>query len=230
MSLVIQIPCVMFHNFPETVENLKRLCNSIQIPYTIPTNQTCCGLPYFEKGEQKAAKAISEYNLNVFGDHPILSASLKCEKTYTTSYPKILNNTVSHIQCMKMATAAKGLDFLFSKLKLLTAANINNHFFMVVDCNEKGTIQKQWIEPFNNAQFSFLKLENTCCGAGYCLPSLNHKEATNMSQNLIQQAIDAGADTILTTNEICLQQLQLNLVNYPQLKAMHLIDLYAIAL
>jgi len=220
----------MFHNFPETVENLKRLCNSIQVPYSVPENQTCCGLPYFEKGEQKAAKTIAEYNLNVFGDHTILSPSLKCEKTYTVSYPKILNNTVSHIQCMKMATAAKGLGFLFSKISLLNSATIKNHFYLVVDCNEKNEIQKQWIEPFHNAQFSFPKLENTCCGAGFCLPSLNHKEATDMTHNLIHQAIDAGADTILTTNEICLQQLQVNLINYPQLKAMHLIDLYAKAL
>lgn len=220
----------MFHNFPETVENLKRLCNAIQVPYTVPENQTCCGLPYFEKGEQKAAKAISEYNLNVFGDHTILSPSIKCEKTYTISYPKILNNTVSHIQCMKMAAAAKGLDFLFPKVNLLNAPNIKNHFFVVVDCNEKSDTQKQWLTPFKNAQFSYPKLENTCCGAGFCLPSLNHKEATDMSHNLIQQAIEAGAEIILTTNEICLQQLQNNLINYPQLKAMHLIDLYAKAL
>lgn len=230
MSLVVQIPCVMFHNFPETVENIKRLCNSIQVPYSIPENQTCCGLPYFEKGEQKAAKTISEYNLSVFGDHEILSPSLKCEQTYTISYPKILNNTVSHIQCMKMANAAKGLDYLFNKIKLLNAAPINQHFFFISDCSENGDIQKSWLSPFTNSKFSFPKLENTCCGAGFCLPALNHDEANKMTNNLILQAYDSGATTILSTNEICLQQIQNNLYNYPQIKAMHLIDLYASAL
>lgn len=230
MSLVVQIPCVMFHNFPETVDNLKRLCNAIQVPYSVPENQTCCGLPYFEKGEQKAAKTISEFNLSVFGDHEILSPSLKCEQTYTVSYPKILNNTVSHIQCMKMAHAAKGLDFLFNKIKLLNAAPITQHFFFIPDCSANGELQKSWLTPFANAQFSYPKIENTCCGAGFCLPALNHDEASKMTHNLILQAYDAGATAILSTNEICLQQIQNNLYNYPQLKAIHLIDLYASAL
>lgn len=220
----------MFHNFPETVENLKRLCNTIQVPYSVPENQTCCGLPYFEKGEQKAAKTIAEYNLSIFGENTILSPSLKCEHTFTISYPKILNNTVSHIQCMKLAGAAKGLDYLFSNIQPTQATQIKNHFFMIVDCNEKGALQKQWIAPFINATFSFPKLESTCCGAGFCLPALNPKEAQQMSQTLIEQALAAGADTILVSNEICLQQMQNNLKNYPQIKAMHLIDLYASSL
>ncbi|MDI1234607.1 MAG: (Fe-S)-binding protein [bacterium] len=230
MSLVVQIPCVLFHNFPETVENLKRLCNAIQLPFSIPENQTCCGLPYFGKGEQKAAKTISEYNLTIFGNHEILSPSLKCENTYTISYPKILNNTVSHVQCMKMASATKGLDFLFSKIKLSKADFDKKHYFFIADCADQGFLQKEWLKPFGRAQFSFPKLENTCCGAGFCLPSLNHEEAGKMTNNLIQQAIESGADTILASNEICLQQIRNNLPNSITLNAMHLIDLYANAL
>jgi Fe-S oxidoreductase len=62
---MLQIPCVMFHYFPDTVKNLELLCQSAGLQYSIPDNQTCCGLPYFEKGELKSAKAIAEYNLAI---------------------------------------------------------------------------------------------------------------------------------------------------------------------
>ncbi len=231
MSLVIQIPCVMFHYFPETVENIKRLCNSIQLPFTIPENQTCCGLPYFEKGEQKTAKTIAEFNLKTFGENEILSLSLKCEDTYTVKYPKILNNTVSHIQCMKLANSAKGLNYLFDKIKLFGEANINGSYFFIPDCTIDKATQLQWLEKLPNARFHFALLENTCCGAGFCLPSFNPEEASKMTLNLIHQALSSGAETIITTNEICLKQI-MHFVTQKKLpiKNMHLIDLYASAL
>ncbi len=230
MSLVIQIPCNIFHYFPETAENIKRLCNSIQVPYSIPENQTCCGLPYFEKGEIKPAKTIAEYNLTVYGENEILSTSLKCENTFTLSYPKILNNTVSHIQCMKLANQAKGLDFLLDKIQLSKSNTISGSYFFIADCSAQKDFQLHWLFKFASAKFHFPLLENTCCGAGFCLPTLNAEESLKMTNNLIQQALASGADTIITPNEICLHQLQLQLKNQPTLKAIHLIDLYASAL
>jgi L-lactate dehydrogenase complex protein LldE len=74
-------------------------------------------------------------------------------------------------------------------------------------------------------------MENTCCGAGFCLPALNPAEAEKMTEVLILQAIESGSDYILTSNEICLQQVRniINKNNHP-IKSMHIIDLFASAL
>jgi L-lactate dehydrogenase complex protein LldE len=221
----------MFHYFPETVENIKRLCNSANITYTVAENQTCCGLPYFEKGEQKAAKSIAEYNLAAFGDNSILSMSLKCLDTYTVKYPKILNNTVSHVQCMKLANSAKGLQYLFDNIQLNGADKINGSYFFIPDCATDKQSQSAWLSKLRNARFHQALLENTCCGAGFCLPALNPEEAEKMTLGLIQQALASGAETIVTTNEICLRHIINVSKNKNQpVKGMHLIDLFASAL
>lgn len=221
----------MFHNFPETVKNIELLCQSAKIPFTIPENQTCCGLPYFEKGELKTAKTVAEYNLGVFGESDVICTSLKCKDTFTVKYPKIFNNTVSHNQSVRLANATKGLDYLFDKANPEKAELIAGKYFFIPDCAIEKNIQLDWISRFKNAEFHFAKLENTCCGAGYCLPSTNKTEADKMTSALIHQAIETGSESIVTTNEICLQQI-IHVINANNhiLKAKHLIDLYAEAL
>lgn len=231
MSNVLQISCTLFHYFPETAENFKKLCHSADIAFTIPSDPTCCGMPYFDKGDLKTAKKVAEYNLNVIGDQDIISSSLKCEQVYTVKYPKIFNNTVSHIQCMRIAGSAKGLHAVFEKARLNNPQIIQGNFFMLPDCDAPKKGQTQWLSKFPNAKFQFSSLENTCCGAGFCLPALNPETASGLSETILNEAINSGFDTIVASNDICMIQL-MNVAKKKNLSVniIHIIDLFARAL
>ncbi len=95
-----------------------------------------------------------------------------------------------------------------------------------------GTIKPTRVQkPLKNAEIRMAYMENTCCGAGFCLPALQPAEAEKMTETLIKQALESGSEYILTSNEICLRQIQ-NIIrkNNYAITGMHIIDLFASAL
>jgi Fe-S oxidoreductase len=114
---------------------------------------------------------------------------------------------------------------------LNNADTIRSSYFFIPDCTTGKTDQIKWLSDFKNAQIQMPHMENTCCGAGFCLPALNPEEAEKMTEALILQAIESGSEYILTANEICLQQVR-NIVskNKHAIKSLHIIDLFASAL
>ncbi len=231
MSFSLQIPCVMQHFFPETMANLIKLCANAKYTVTIPENQTCCGLPYFEKGELKAAKSIGEYNLSVFGQNQLISASPKCCDTYSLKYPKIFNNTVSHNESVALSKNTIGLEVLFEKLNLDNAHSVKGSYYFIQNCQSSLPNQEAYLSKFRDCRWILPKLHSTCCGAGTCMPVTNREYASKMALNLIREAIDEQADFIVTVDDICRKHLQnVALENQLEIKTLHIIDLFALAL
>lgn len=231
MSYILQISCTLQHYFPETVENLKKLCISAGINSPVNDSMTCCGMPYFDKGEFKTAKKVAENYLAAIGEANIITSSLKCEQVMTVKYPKIFNNTVSHIQCMRIAGNTKGLKDIFSKAQLNNTNAATGEFYVMADCDAPATLQKEWLAVFKNAVFHYPSLENTCCGAGYCLPALNKDTAGKMSLTILNEAKESGAHAILAFNDICMVQLQSTArKNNIDIPIVHIIDFFAKAL
>lgn len=230
MSFALQIPCVTQHFFPETMENLVKLCQHAKFTISIPDKQTCCGLPYFEKGEIKTAKAIGEYNLGVFGGTNVICGSPKCQDTFSQKYPKIFNNTVSHNESVSLARNTSGLSALFGKLSLANAGDIRGKYFVVQHCQSRLVTREQ-LESFANCEWIYPELEHGCCGAGTCMPTSNKELSYRMGLNLLRQATGANADYIVTMDDICRRHL-INVAteNNLPVKTLHIIDIFAMAL
>lgn len=231
MSFALQIPCVTQHFFPETMENLVKLCQHAKYTISIPDKQTCCGLPYFEKGELKTAKAIGEYNLEVFGNTSLVCGSPKCQDTFSQKYPKIFNNTVSHNESVGLAKNTSGLSALFKKLSPANTGNIRGKYFVVEHCQSPELVTPKQLSAFADAEWVYPKLEHGCCGAGTCMPTSNRQFSYRMGLELLQQASNAGADYIVTMDDICRQHL-INVAaeNNLPVKTLHIIDIFAMAL
>ena len=212
------------------MENLVKLCQHAKYTISIPDKQTCCGLPYFEKGELKTAKTIGEYNLEVFGNHSLVCGSPKCQDTFSQKYPKIFNNTVSHNQSVSLARNTSGLGDLFRKLSIPNAAGISGRYFIIGHCQSPGMVSKEQLAMFANCEWVFPEIEYGCCGAGTCMPTSNRELSYRMAMNLLQQASSAKADYVVTMDDICRRHL-INVAAEHNLaiKTLHIIDIFALA-
>lgn len=228
MSFALQIPCVMQHFFPETMANLIKLCANAKYTVSVPANQTCCGLPYFEKGELKAAKSIGEYNLSVFSNTHMICGSQKCFDTFSLKYPKIFNNTVSHNESVTLSKSTIKLETLFSELSLSNAKAINGTYYLVKNCQSQSMVD---LSRLTEARWILPKLHSTCCGAGTCMPVTNGEYASKMALTLISEAVEQKADYIVTMDDICRKHI-MNVAaqNQVDIKTLHIIDLFAQAI
>jgi len=230
MKVALKIPCVMQHYFSETAENFKTICQKLNIEFIIPENQTCCGLPFFEKGEMAAAKNVAEYNLKVFSEYTTLTCSNKCHKTYTNYYPKIFNNTVSHNECVKMSSNVLGLEYILDKLSSFDFSKPNGNYLYLVDSVLDSSLELNFIQKFSGVKWCFPTLEKTSAGADFSLPVLSPIEAEKLTLIVINDAIALGANTIVTFNDISLHQINIMAKkNNITINTLHLIDLITLA-
>ncbi len=230
MKVALKIPCVMQHYFSETAENFKAICTKLNIEYIIPENQTCCGLPYFEKGEMAAAKTVAEYNLKVFAEHKTLTSALACHKTYTNYYPKIFNNTVSHNECVKMAQNVVDIKDILMQVSNLNFSKLQGNYLYLVENVQLPEFELQYIQKFTNIVWHLPNLELTSAGADFSMPVLNNSEAEKLTLQILNDTIEKGANTIVTLNDIARMQIQIIAKKHNiQINTLHLFDLITLA-
>ena len=230
MAYALQIPCVTMHFFPETLENIKKVCGAIGIDFQIHDNATCCGLPYFEKGELKTAKTIGEYNLNVYGQDRLLCISPKCQSTFEFQYPKIFNNTVSHNASMQLSRQIMGLGEILNRLTQKVPLKITGSYFIVKECCSKSQLDYGKMMP-DGLKWMESPMSSSCCGAGTSLPAFNQHLAIQLSSNLIEAFKESEADAMVFEDDICRKQVinAAESMNY-QIKTYNIIDIFAAAL
>lgn len=229
MSLTLHIPCITSHYFQDTAENMRKLCRLANLQIQISENSTCCGLPYFEKGELKAAKGIGEYNLGHIGGNSMICLEQKCRFTFQFHYPKIFNNTVSHNATMQMARQIKGIESLLEHLDIDRLRNTSGNYFLVRECCSNAHFDISALMSKVNWQGSFMK--QTCCGAGSSMPVGDRQTSDKMALSLIDEFTASGADAMVFEDDICRKHVE-NVAEACQvtIKTLNIIDVVANAL
>lgn len=230
MAYALRIPCVTVHFFPQTAENMLKLCRLSGIEVRVPDNAGCCGLPYFEKGELKIAKTIGEANLAVAGQDDQICLDIKCRHTFEFHYPKIFNNTVSHNATMQMVKQIKGLEFILDKLNLDKIKHIQGSYFFVRECCQTSqTFNSSQLLSKVNWHYPFMQF--TCCGAGSSMPTSNKSLSDQMALSLIDEFTATGASAMVFEDDICRKHVE-NVASARQItiQTLNIIDLIANAL
>lgn len=221
----IQIPCITKHYFPATVQSYMKVANAIYPDAKQLDNFTCCGLPFFEKGELGAAKKTGEHNLKIINGN-YLSCSEKCFHTFTYHNPKLFNNTLVHNEVINFA---KRGEFIYEKLSPAIIENCKKAkgtFFFIGNCETKN--EKLILNAFKNIEWKMPQPSPNCCGAGACLPTLNFEISEKMALSIIEQFQQSGAEALVFSEDLCRQHI-LNIArkNGLELETKNIIDMIA---
>ncbi|HEY2580185.1 MAG TPA: (Fe-S)-binding protein [Mucilaginibacter sp.] len=236
MNIELFIPCFIDQLFPETAFNTIKVLEKAGCTVHYNPKQTCCGQPAFNSGFWDDAKAVGSKFLNDFPeDSVIVMPSASCTGMVKNYYNDLFTNTTSHNKCRAIQGNIYELsEFLVNVLQvdyfgaeLEGRAVYHDSCAALRECKIKNE-PHQLLSKVLGLELVPLKDNETCCGFGGTFAVKFDAISTAMAQQKVNNALEAGAEYIISTDASCLLHIQsyIDKNNLP-LKTMHLADVLA---
>ena len=236
MKVELFIPCFIDQLYPETAKNTVKVLEKAGCKIIYNPEQTCCGQPAYNAGFWDEAKEVGSKFLNDFSDqHYIVSPSASCTGMVKSSFDDLFFNTAIHNKCKSIQNNIHELsDFLINILKkdyfgaeLEGKAVYHDSCSGLRECKIKEEPRKL-LNKVLGLELVEMKDNEVCCGFGGTFSVKFGGISSAMAEQKVQNALDTGAEYIISTDASCLLQLQayINQQNLP-IKTMHLADVLA---
>lgn len=237
MTVDLFISCVMDQFYPETAKNVMKLLNAAGIVVKYNPEQTCCGKFAFNSGFTEEAKELGEKFLRDFpNDRPVVGVSASCVGYVKTRFKELFYNTASHIEYKRLVSNIYELtDFLVNEINFLDFGAEFPYKVVYQDtCSSLRELHlkdegRKLLSKVTGIQLLELKYPEVCCGFGGGFFSLQHETvSTAMAKRKIEDAIETGAEYIITNDISCLMQLESYIKKQKlDIKVIHIADVLA---
>ncbi len=236
MIVDIFVPCFVDQIYAETAKNMVKILEKLDVGVHYNPNQTCCGQMAFNSGFWDEAKAMGEKFIHDFpNDRYIVGPSASCIGYVRNYFPKLFHNTSFHNDFKQVRkNIYEFTDFLVNVLHVKDIgarfdANITYHDACAA-LREYGIKDEPRIllNQVRGLTITEMKENNVCCGFGGTFSVKNEPISTAMAQQKTHNAMESGAEYIVSTEASCLLHLN-SYIEQQQLpiKTMHIIDVMA---
>lgn len=236
MKVDIFIPCYIDQLYPETGFNMVKILEKVGITVDYNKNQTCCGQISFKDGYWDHAKSIGEKFIRDFmTSQCVVAPSASCVSMVRKYYDELFYNSALHNEYRQLKKNIYELsDFLVNKLNIKDTGATFNHTVTFHDsCSalrEYGLKDEARILLNHVRGLKLVEMEqkDICCGFGGMFSVRNEAIADALAEEKINNAIESGAEYIVSTDNSCLMFLQayISKNNLP-VKTIHLVDILA---
>jgi L-lactate dehydrogenase complex protein LldE len=236
MKVQLFIPCFVDQLYPQTAFNMVKVLEKACCEVHYNTNQTCCGQPAFNAGFWDEARDVcSKFIKDFEGADYIVAPSASCVGFVRNYYSKLFENSSQHNTVKDLGKRIYEFsEFLTDVLKIENyGAVLNGKATYHDSC---AALRECKIKTGPRKLLSFVKgLElvemndvETCCGFGGTFAVKFDAISSGMADQKITNALQTGAEYIISTDLSCLMQLDgfIKNKNLP-LKTMHLADVLA---
>jgi L-lactate dehydrogenase complex protein LldE len=233
MKIELFIPCFIDQLYPETAFNTIKLLEKSGCQVFYNPEQTCCGQPAYNAGYWEQAKETGLKFLNDFSETDyIVAPSASCVGMVKGGFNDLFTNTTVHNKCRSIQSNIFELsDFLVNVLKkdyfgaeLDGKAVYHDSCSGLRECKIKEE-PRQLLSKVHGLEMVEMKDTDMCCGFGGTFAVKFDSISSAMAQQKVNNALEQGAEFIISTDLSCLMQLQgyIDKNNIP-LKTMHLAD------
>jgi len=236
MIVDIFIPCFIDQIYPETANNMVKVLEKVGCEVNYNIEQTCCGQPAFNGGFWDACKEVGQKFLKDFSnDRYIVSPSGSCVGMVKNYYGEMFHNSAMHNEYKQVQKNIYELsDFLVNILNVTdigaTLEGIATYHDSCAALREMNikTEPRTLLSKVKGLELREMKDVETCCGFGGTFSIKYEPIAVAMADTKIENAMETGAEYIISTDISCLMHLDgyLKKQNKP-LKIMHLADVLA---
>ncbi len=236
MKVQLFIPCFVDQLYPQTAFNMVKVLEKACCDVHYNTNQTCCGQPAFNAGFWDEARDVCSKFLKDFdGADYIVAPSASCVGFVRNYYSKLFDNSAQHNAVKDLGKRIYEFsEFLTDVLKIENyGATLNAKATYHDSC---AALRECKIKEGPRKLLSFVKgLElvemndvETCCGFGGTFAVKFDGISSGMADQKITNALQTGAEYIISTDLSCLMQLDGFIRNKNlSLKTMHIADVLA---
>jgi len=236
MLVDIFIPCFIDQVYPETGMNMVKILEKLGLDVFYNPNQTCCGQMTFNSGAWDETKKMGEKFMKDFpNDRPIIGASASCIGFVRNYYPWLFHNTGLHYEYKQVKNNIYEItDFLVNVLNVEDLGATFNHVVTYHDScaalREYGLKDepRKLLAKVKGLELKEMKDNEVCCGFGGTFSAKFEPISTAMAEQKINNALETGAEYIVSTDSSCLmhQQAFIDKHNLP-IKTIHIVDVLA---
>lgn len=236
MNVQIFIPCFVDQLFPETAFNMVKVLEKAGCTVSYNEAQTCCGQPAFNAGFWDESKTVCTKFLKDFsGSDYIVAPSASCVGFVLNYYSKLFENSSLHHDVVDIGKRIYEFsEFMIQVLKvedmgasLQGKATYHDSCAGLRECKIKEEPRKL-LSHVKGLEITEMKDVETCCGFGGTFAVKFEAISIGMGEQKVENAIDTGAQYIISTDLSCLMHLQgyIKHKGYA-VKTLHLADVLA---
>jgi L-lactate dehydrogenase complex protein LldE len=233
MTVELFIPCFIDQLYPQTAFNTIKILEKAGCKVVYNAEQTCCGQPAYNAGFWEEAKIVGGKFLNDFSEtNYIVSPSASCTGMVKNSFNDLFTNTVVHNKCRAIQSNIHELsDFLVNITKkdyfgaeLEGRAVYHDSCAGLRECNIKAE-PRQLLSKVHGLELVEMKDTDVCCGFGGTFAVKFDGISSAMAEQKVNNALEMGADFIISTDSSCLLNLQAYIDQHDiKIKTMHIAD------
>ena len=201
--------------FPQTDKFLHKLFDNSDVEI-IEKDFDCCGLPFLSSGNLERFEEVKKHNLELMNcdfDY-ILTDCASCESTLKSYFQSTKNDVGQENPTydLSLRTSEKNVAIpsFISLGELIANHNIKFKFEKPIKvtfhkpCHlENDDFLLKIIENCENIEYIKMKDYDECCGFSGEFAIKNHKISMQISKQKAQNAINTGADYVITTCPAC---------------------------
>ena len=236
MEVDLFIPCFIDQVYPQTGFNMIKVLEKAGVKVHYNTNQTCCGQMAFNSGFWDDAKKLGEKFITDFNsERLIVGPSASCIGYVSNGYDELFFNGAYHNEYKQLQRNMYEItDFLVNVVKVTNFDSVFEHNVTYHDScaalreYKLNNEPRQLLENVKGLQLVEMKNTHECCGFGGTFSIKFEPISTAMAEQKVRNALDTGAEYIISTDSSCLMQLDgyIKKQNLP-IKVAHIVDVLA---
>jgi L-lactate dehydrogenase complex protein LldE len=233
MTVDIFIPCFIDQIYPRTAFNMIKILERCDVEVVYNENQTCCGQISFNSGFWDDAKEIGEKFIRDFSvNRPVVVPSTSCAGFVRNYYGELFYNSGLHLEYRQLQkNIIEFTDFVVNVLKVTDFNAVFEHKVTYHDSCASLREYRLNDEPrallrnVKGIDLVEMKENDVCCGFGGTFSVKHEPISTAMAQQKVANALETGAEYIVSTDSSCLMHLQGYISKHKlPLKTIHIID------
>ncbi len=236
MTVQLFIPCFVDQLFPQTAFNMVKVLEKVGVEVKYNEEQTCCGQPAFNAGFRDESRDVCSKFLKDFpGSEYVVAPSASCVGFVRNYYGTLFDNSSVHNEVRDLGKRIfEFSSFLVNVLgisdlgaTLHGKATYHDSCAGLRECRIKEEPRKL-LSQVNGLELLEMNDVETCCGFGGSFAVKFESISTAMADQKVNNALQTGADYIISTDLSCLMHLDgyIRHKGLP-LRTMHIADVLA---
>jgi L-lactate dehydrogenase complex protein LldE len=237
MTVDLFVPCFIDQLYPNIGWSVVKLLEKSGVKVEYNPEQTCCGQPTFNSGHWNQSKKMALKFIKDFpNQRPIIVPSASCAGYVKNHYRKLFEGDEAMLQeCDRLDNQIIELtDFLVNHLNITDLGASFPYKITYHDAcsalREYGLKDepRQLLSKVKGLELVEMKENTTCCGFGGTFMVKFVPISTAMVQQKVENAMETGAQYIVSTEASCLLNIQsyIDKQKLP-LKTIHIADVLA---
>lgn len=242
MATGLFIPCFIDQLYPGTGFNMLKVLERAaelsrsRMNFDYNPQQTCCGQVAFNAGFNDDAKHLGEKFIRDFSEYElVVGPSASCIGMVKNYYTEMFYNSALHNENNYLSR--KIFEFTDFVVNVLGVEDLGGTFEAKVTIHDACSALREYgledqprrlLRRVKGLQIAEMKGNEECCGFGGTFSIKHEAISTAMAQQKVENALDTGADYIVSTEASCLMHLESFIKkNNINIQTIHIADLLA---